>query len=231
MTYIDFLPQWYKQDRRRRDLRISRIWLTAIGFCALGVWFGVGNLQLRQAHAQLAHLQQQNHTVRAGLDLLDQLKSEQATLLERCNLAQKLTPSISSVDVLTRLAEFIPSKVAIERLNLISKKASATAQSSDKLTALAARIAADKVLPQASSSQGTQMHLSIVGLAPTQMDVAVLVGRLAGSQDFRDVRLQYCKATTIENRQGCTFEVTLLIQPPSSSLLKNKDATSLEALD
>ena len=231
MKDINFLPQEYREARRRHDSRVSRLWLAMIGLCALGIWFGVGKLQLRERQARLARLEQQNRMVQTGLDVMEQLKGKHAKLLERYKLAQQLTPRLSCVQTLGRLAELIPPQVVVEKLNVVSKKGQSRPEAGNKLAQLAERISAENSLEKASLPEIRELHLSIIGLAPSEMDVAVLVGRLSSYQDFRNVRLEYCKSSTIEKRRACTFEVTLVTKALPSIISHSEDTLSLEALD
>ena len=226
MKDIDFLPLQYRQARRRHDSRIVRGWLAVIALCAMGVWFGVGRFQLREAKARLIHLDVQNRTVQTGLDLIDKLEGEQTTLLERYGLAQQLTPTLSCVQTLAKLAELIPPQVALERLSIVSRKDQNRPRPGGKLGELAERISADAWQPGI-----TELQLSIVGLAPSEMDVVLLVGRLSSCQSFAEVRLEYCKSDTVNKHRAWVFKVNLLAKAAPLALTHNEDTPSLEALD
>ena len=231
MKDINFLPQEYREARRRHDSRVSRAWLAMIGLCALGIWFGAGTFQLREAQAQLAHLEQQNRMVQTGLEVMDQLKGEHDKLLERYRLAQQLTPRPSCVQTLNKLAELIPPQVIVEKLDVVSKKGQSRPGRSNKLAQLADRISAENPLEKASQPEIRELHLSIIGLALSEMDVAILIGRLSSCQDFRNVQLEYCRSGTVEKYQASTFKVTLVSGVLPSVLSHNEDSLSLEALD
>ena len=225
MKDIDFLPQWYRQARRSHDSRISRLWLAMIGLCALAVWFGVGKLQTGQAQAQLAYLTDQNQMVQEGLDLIGQLEEEQAELQERYKLAQELAPTLSSVEILSKLADLIPPQIALKKLEVVSKLSEPSAARSDKLTALAAKISAGTPSgPTPPQPRTVEMEVSVIGLAPSETDVAILVGQLAGCRDFRQVRLEYCKAATIEQCQGYSFKASLTVEAAAWALNKDEDS-------
>ena len=226
MKDIDFLPQQYRQARRLHHSRVCRGWLAMIGLCTLSIWFGVGQLRLREASAHLVHLDHQNRTVQTGLDLVDELENQQAKLLERYELAQQLTPKLSCVQILGKLAELIPPQVVVQSLTVVSKKDQGRVRPGGKLAKLAETISAKASLPEI-----TELHLSIVGLAPSEMDVALLVGQLSSCQNFAEVRLEYCKSGTVENRRACVFKVNLLSKAAPVALTHNQDIPSLEAFD
>jgi len=222
---IDFLPHWYRQARHRRDLRISRVWLGMIGLCALGIWLAAGNLQMDQAQARLDHLTDQNQTIQKGLDLMAELETEQTGLLVRYELAQELSPRRSCVEILSKLAELIPPQVSLKELEVISKVVEDRAKSGDKLTTLAAKISGKTSSEASPSKRRTiEMTVNIVGLAPSEMDVAILVGQLGSCRDFLQVRLEYCKASTIEQCRGYSFKATLTVEAASLPVEKSEDS-------
>lgn len=210
MKNINFLPGQYRQARRQHDSRVSRAWLAIIGLCALGIWFGTGRLQLRQAKARLLHLDNQNKTVQTGLDVIAELNAEQAELLKTHRLAQHLTANLSCVQALAKLAELIPPQVSIVKVSVVGTEGQRSTQGKRNLAKLAKDVSSKTSLEQISQPENTELQLSIVGLAPSEMDVALLVGQLSSCQDFGEVRLEYCRSETVKKHQACIFKVNLL---------------------
>ena len=44
-------------------------------------------------------------------------------------------------------------------------------------------------------------------------DVAVLVGQLSGYEKFQDIRLEYCKADSIQGHLATQFKISFAIKP------------------
>ena len=228
MRNIDFLPEWYRADRRRRDSRLTRMWLGIIGLAALFVWFAAGRSGVNEAEEQLAHLRGQNLTVQAGLGIIDQLRGEQTLLLEKHKLARQLTPRISCVETLVRLAELIPPRVAVQHLELKNRQEkSLKAKSLASVAARSSQSKADSGSQEQSENQ--ELHVSLVGLAPSEMDVAVLVGQLSGRHEFYGVSLEYCNAMRIEDHEGCTFKLSFAVKDNVLEFDENEDVLSVEA--
>jgi hypothetical protein len=51
-------------------------------------------------------------------------------------------------------------------------------------------------------------HVTLSGMAASQVDIAVLVGQLSGCREFANVRLDYSKATDFDGRRAQEFRVT-----------------------
>ena len=124
------------------------------------------------------------------------LQAEQAVLLERYKLIRELQPGVSCVATLCRIAELLPEAVVLRQLQFSCGTASGGAAEP-----------AGGVKAQAAGPPAVRMALA--GLAPSQVDIAVLVGQLSGCREFANVRLDYSKACEIDSRQAYEFRVTL----------------------
>lgn len=195
MINIDFLPQVYREARQRRRLRMRRLSLAAVGVCVLAAWFGADELRLHRTRGQLDCLVRQSETVQAGLEHMAKLQAEQTQLLDRYRLIQELQSPASCVTTLQRIAELLPEHVVLRQLQL-------TCGASGNL-----HPEMGPVLKREPESSGA-VRMVLTGLAPSQVDIAVLVGRLSGCREFANVRLDYSKAAELELHQVHEFRVT-----------------------
>jgi len=207
MKNIDFLPQDYKDARNRHRERIMRLWLVGAAVCALAVLFVVGHVQLRQARNDLSYLASQNQLLQRGLDLISQLTREQQQLSRKYKMLQALAPQVSCSENLTDLARLMPPGVTLKQYQL-------------KCESPAGRTNSDQ---QSGSGSPQRYVVTVVGLAPSEMDVAVLVAQLSAFQRFRDVRLEYCKASPVHGRRAHGFKATFVIQPASLNVEQTQE--------
>lgn len=203
MKNIDFLPLSYHEARQRRRLRLRRLWLAVVGVCVLAGWLGTDELRVHRARRQLESLLVQNDTVQAGLEQIAQLQAEQAALLDRYRLVEALESPVSCVTTLQRIAELLPQDVVLRQLQLTC--------------GTAANLPGTQVAPAPATPQDhpDTIQLILSGIAPSQVDIAILVGRLSGCRDFANVRLEYSKASTVESRQVHEFRVTVDVVKPA----------------
>lgn len=213
MKDIDFLPDEFKEARRKHDMRMTRLWLGLIGLTALVLLFASGQMQVNDARAELDYLKHQNEIVLDGLNLISGLKLEQARLAERFKLLEQLGPETDTVETLAKLAEVMPAQIVLKECRLRCEMVQASSsKTSSGLAAVgkvvsAADASKDKSTPQVSE----KVRVEILGLAATEMDVAIFVGRLSSYQKFRDVQLDYCRVDSIEDRQANSFRISFLI--------------------
>jgi hypothetical protein len=201
MRAIDFLPESYRESRRRRAVRARCVWLAGLVLAVLACWFGVEEVRLRGVRSQLAYLAEQHKTTLAGLEHIALLQAEQAVLLDRHWLVQELQSPVSSVETMFRIARLLPENVALKQLQVAYQPASSPVP---------------KVGVEAAAAEGKAMqavpaavpHVTLSGVAASQVDIAVLVGQLSGCREFGNVRLDYSKAADFDGRRAQEFRVT-----------------------
>jgi Tfp pilus assembly protein PilN len=214
MRNIDFLPQAYREARRRHQLRIRRLCLGLATVCLLAVWFGVDEMRLRRTREQLEYLVRQNDTVQAGLQHMAKLQAEQISLLDRCRLIQDMESPISCVTTLQRVAELLPEHVVLRQLQLRNDTAGAVVSEA----AQTARTKGPETGP---------LRMVVTGLAPSQVDIAVLVGRLSGCRGFANVRLEYTKGAELGLHQVQEFRVTFDVLAVAEGVPDGTEARTL----
>lgn len=209
MRKIDFLPESYRETRRRHALRIRRIWLAGFVLAGLACWFGVEEVRLRAVRRQLAYLEQQHQISMAGLEHIATLQAEQALLLDRHRLVQELQSPVSTVETMFQIARLLPDNVALKQLQVNCQPMHQPARTGSEAT-----VAATAAMAGAAGEKPTQAvpasmpRVTLTGLAASQVDIAVLVGQLSGCREFANVRLDYSKATDLAGRRAQEFRVT-----------------------
>lgn len=206
MRKIDFLPESYRESRRRRAGRIRRVWLAGLVLAVLASWFGVEEVRLRGVRRQLGYLAEQNRTVTAGLEHIARLQAEQAALMDRHRLLQELRSPVSSVETLFRIAKLLPEDVALKQMQMTCQPASGPgAKAGSEAASAATGTAAEGKAGQALQAVP---RVSLSGVAASQLDIAVLVGQLSGCREFTNVRLDFSKAAEVGGRRAQEFRVT-----------------------
>ncbi len=219
MKDIDFLPEPYREACHRHERRVTRVWFALIGVSALGLWFLAGELRIHKAQTHVEYLVRQNRTVQAGLDLIKKLKIEETELRHKFEIIKELGPQVNSVEILATISKFMPAQIALKEYQLTCKEEEEEEKSegpTSGLSELAAKVLDKKdVDKKPKPKKVPEIKVSLVGLARSEMDVAVLVGQLSSYQKFRDIRLEYCKADLIQGHQATQFRITFEVKPHS----------------
>jgi Tfp pilus assembly protein PilN len=223
MKEIDFLPEPYREACHRRDRRVTRIWFAVIGVCALGLWFLAGEMRIRKAQANVDYLARQNTTVQAGLDLIKKLKTEQVDLRQKFKVIQDLGPRVNSVELLATISKFMPAQIGLKEYQLTCTEIDEKKEGEEPngIGALAATVLEKSVADKkAKPKKILEIKVGVVGLARSEMDVAVLVGQLSSYKKFQDIRLEYCKAEVIQGRKATQFKITFAVKPNSPAEIR-----------
>jgi len=216
---IDFLPESYRESRRRRAVRVHRLWLAGLVLTVLACWFGVEEYRLRGVRSQLAYLAQQNKTATAGLEHIARLQAERAALLDRHRLLQELQSPVSSAETVFQIARLLPENVALKQLQVMCQPASGPGVKAggEAATAATGRAAEGKAGQAAQAVPVSVPRVSLSGVAVSQVDIGVLVGQLSGCREFANVRLDYSKAAEVEGRRAQEFRVTFDVVAAAAS--------------
>lgn len=200
MKNIDFLPEAYRRARRCHGNRMRRIWLAGTCLALLACWFILDEFRLHSARAYQQYLARENQTVQAGLAHIAKLQAEQLVLMDKYRLLQDLRSPVSNVNTILRIAEMLPQDVALKNLQMTCRPATEPRGK-----------AASEASAKSPQGQPAVPRVSLSGVAPSQVDIAILVGQLSGCREFANVRLDYCRAAELESRRVQEFRVTFEI--------------------
>jgi len=211
MKEINFLPKPYQEARRRHDQRITLVWFAVIGLCALGLWFFAEATRIQIARTNVDHLTRQNTMVQTGLDLVKKLRAEQAELREKYEVIKDLRPKANNIEILAAISRFMPAQITLKEYQLVcGEKEEKVEGPAGSVKKVLSKSEADRK-PKAKTSP--DIKVSLVGLARGEMDVAILVGQLSGYKKFQDIRLEYCKAGSLQGRLATQFKISFAIKP------------------
>jgi len=210
MENIDFLPERIKVQRARRKRLIRVGYLLAVCVGALVLLGFSRQERVKAAQAELALLSERSGNVRRQLATLDFLQAQHADLLVKKRIDEELGSRVDALDVLAELGRMMPEGIAITSLNLEAVAVPAPAVGQAK-TSASARPAPAGNAPRAKETLVNRVRLDLVGLAPTDVDVANFIGQLSASPLFEDVNMGYAKNTRIKDRSAREFKVSCFV--------------------
>ncbi|NQT03178.1 MAG: hypothetical protein HQ580_14215 [Planctomycetes bacterium] len=122
MKEIDFLPEWYKNGRRREvSYRTQYLALGGV-FVVMVVWNFITVRSISKAKAQFAQMTTRK-TQAEGLSIkLDELKSELRGLHKKAESVEEIDSKIDVADVLAELSFLFDKKIVLNKLEFIAEK-------------------------------------------------------------------------------------------------------------
>ncbi len=208
-----FLPEDYVE--RRVELRTNLICLSLFGVVLLTV---VGAYLVTRADSNEAFERQrqinQKYTEAAErLAQLEELRKQKRSLLRKAQVSATLVEPVPRSNLLADLINRMPDSLSLLELDLTSKKlAMAKAKADPKKSAMAnkkKKKGSDEPAPPPVPRY--RVMLTIVGIAPTDMQVAAFMAELARSPLFSEVDLLFSEKKNMEEVSMRRFKVRAVL--------------------
>jgi len=183
MKDIDFLPEWYKNGKRRKlGYRTQYIVLGGI-FAVMMVWNFVASHSVSKAASELARLESQQRSAENTSKEYAKIESESAQLRKKTAVLDQIDSRIDVAGVLAEISFLIDRKIVLEKVAFSSEPFAGKSQNPNNRV----RMAGDS-LPSAQNMAGKiRFKVVINGVAAQAGDVAELIRRFEGSSYFCQV--------------------------------------------
>lgn len=204
MKEIDFLPDWYKNDKRRNaSYRIQYAILGSV-FVIMTVWNAFAAGSVSRAEADLRRIVEGDAGVEDVAGRFSELKARISELQKKGAIIAKADSHIDVASVLAELSFLIRKPAVLGRVELISEKLKRSESDNLKNRASglvrAARVKAEK---EAALPYGdVRFKVVISGIVPKPSDFATLICDLEDSAYFFQVVPSFSRNTQIAVNGG-----------------------------
>ena len=197
MKEIDFLPNWYKEDRRRQmSYRTQYVALGGV-FVVVMVWNFVTTHSVSRATAQLTQRRASQAEAATALVEYAEVKGQVTELQKRAKVIKEIDSKIDVASILAELSFLIDEKIVLTKVEITGEKFVDKKQSRSK-TGTVVRVAAVRSKEKRELPLGdVRFKVVISGVAAHASDVAGLTTRLENSPYFCLVYLSFSRPTTI----------------------------------
>ena len=198
MKEIDFIPDWYRANRRRRrDLAVRATCLAVLAVAMIAASAG-RYAQTAAAREDLAQLQASFESQEDVIHGLSVLELRLAELGASRQLVSDVAGGAPMHGVLAELSHLMPDATTLTELRVAQGRRIADARP-------AAHEDPDSAAPAPDDRDGT---LEITGWAVSDINVGSLMSNMARSPLLHDVRLRYSKPAVVNGRQAREFRLT-----------------------
>ena len=203
MKEIDFLPEWYKNGRRRQvNYRLQYIIIVGV-FAVMMVWNYVSVDSLATVRAKNMELETRQSQAEKVSAKLEEYKKEIAMLHKKEKVLDSMDSKIVVSNILAEISYLVDKSIVLERVDFISEKIHD--QDSEGKTLLPASVVKSA---GSGSSKNTNNYIGnicfkvvIAGVAANGSDVAALLCKLEDSPYFNHVDLSYLKDAQVKAAQ------------------------------
>ncbi|HUO08608.1 MAG TPA: hypothetical protein VM008_09940 [Phycisphaerae bacterium] len=196
MKTVNFLPDWYRQQQRQgRNLRVHVGVMILLGAAAFGARF-IGAEHVARLASVQAQLAEQEKLVG---DPTPQLEAKQAELkrLENLQLAYR------------ELGNTIPMSSVVQQV--LNDMTLGMALSHVSIEVHSEAVKGSGILGDVRHPPRTHnvAHIVFVGVAPNDVQIAQLVGKISSNPLFSDISLNYTHTELLSDRSIRRFEIQM----------------------
>ncbi len=198
MKEIDFLPSWYKKNRRQLQGYRWQYAVIMTSFAFMVSWsFISGKIVNSSSAIEQARLENQN-----TMKEYEQYKKEIARLSEHRALLEKYESKMNISNILAEISYLVGNDIILSNIEIISDTHKSETKSRKS-----------SVIRTSRSSDGTDafnneiFKIVIKGVSSDNNSVADLICQLENSSYFTKVSLGYTKEVSVKQKQVSEFEL------------------------
>jgi Tfp pilus assembly protein PilN len=194
MKEIDFLPEWYKSDKRRQvSYRTQYIAISSV-FAVMMLWGFISTRSISKARAQIAQLTTKQTQAEIVSAKYAGIEDEIKALRKKAESIEEIDSKINVASVLAEMSFLIDERIVLKKLEFVAEKFE---NGQEKKSS-----SVDNVVRVVQSNMGNKKALPlgnvrfkviIIGIAADTNDVAALMCKLEDSPYFCQVVLSYSR--------------------------------------
>ncbi len=213
MANSSFLPEDYLERKAQQRTNIFSLTMFVLVMGAVVAAYYVTNRQRTEVQSLQAQVNSRFETAAKRLEQLDQLRQRKEEMIQKARVTSSLLERVPRTLIFSELINNMPSNVSLIEASFETKVVRVDAQpatSMEKAREEKKAEAAKKAHPQPEVKQ-TEVTLSLIGVAPTDVQVAQFMSALGRSPLFIDLNLAYSEEVKIEDETMRKFRVELKI--------------------
>jgi Fimbrial assembly protein (PilN) len=209
-----FLPEDYLQ--KKIATRTNAICITLFVLVMAGVVgaFLVTDRQRGEVRHLQADVDEQYREAARRIDQLDQLQQDKKLMMQRKRVAEVLVERIPRSVILAELTNLMPSTLSLLEFNMETKVLRTAARPRTAIQREAQKNQKDRKKLAGRGQpevKPTELSLSLVGVAPTDLEVSQFLSMLNQHELFENIFLRYSEGAKIQDREMRRFEVELTL--------------------
>lgn len=211
MKEVDFLPEWYKQSRRRQvSLRRQYIALGAIFVVMMG-WNMIATHAISKATVELTQTEAKRAEAEDMSREITKIQNQISEIQNKAEFIEQVDSNINVASVLAEVSYLIDRSIVLNEVRFVAEKF--TGQHASKSNSTAVR-----VINQTSNKNrelplgDVRFKVVIKGIAADASDAADLVCKLEDSPYFRQVYPLYSRNIKVQIAKSSIEDVPITDQ-------------------
>ncbi len=236
MSNASFLPEDYLAQKAERRTNIICLSLFGVVMGVVFLLFLFTNRQLSSVKADQDQINVRYQQAALQIRELNELEEQKEQMLEKADLAAALVERVPRSILLAELINRMPDRLGLLEMELKSDKLrnappppdpKATGRLKNKPARAQTREEADKAVAEVQAPR-YQVALSLVGIAPSDVEVARYMAQLNAYTLLEEVTLEYSEESDFDGRLMREFRINMNLDPDADvrhiePLIMNRD--------
>lgn len=188
MKEIDFLPEWYKEGRRRRLHMRRQYVVLVLFFLAMVTYNTLATHKISKASVELNRLEDRRFWAEGVLHEYDAVSQQLSARQAKVATVQQADARIDVAAVLAEISYVIGDGVVLKRLDFISEPIASDEKTTGRSDAAVRTAPSSRTSTRTGSLGPVRFRLALAGIAVDSAEVGALVCRLDDSPYFQQVR-------------------------------------------
>jgi Tfp pilus assembly protein PilN len=201
MRELEFLPDWYPRIRRRKRFVVLHGWLTVVVAVGLCLWMLLARRNVQHAQAALNSISSEMVQTQSEQRQLDEQLAIKKELLVKEQIVAQLGFPMEMSRLLRALDSVMPKEMSLLE---------ASFETQEQLVGPSGPAAA-RATPETEPAVDRKLKVRLVGVSPTDVDLANFLAGLNSYSFFKQVSLGKASDKSDSGHLMREFEVTFLI--------------------
>jgi Tfp pilus assembly protein PilN len=199
MRELDLLPKWYRQTLSHRKWVVAQGWITVALGLGLSTWVVLVQQSIHSARGAWFSLEGQLNQSKSQLDEMAVLEERRRQWLAQEQVISRLGLHVEAARLIRALDTAMPREISLSQLQVDTEEKKPEAAPAGRL------------VTAANQSVVRQLHLTLQGVAPTDLDLANFMSQLSAVPFFEQVGINYVKELYDNGRIMRSFEITFSV--------------------
>lgn len=198
MKDIDFLPEWYKENKRRRSHVRRQYAVLAVVFIAMISYNLTSTHKIAKANAELARLESKRVEAQSVFDEFNTVTKALNKVREKASLIERIDSKINVAAVLAEMSHIIGETVVLSRVEFAAELFSDDDQGAPASDTGVRAADGRTGITKESVVGNVRFRIALTGVAVSPADVAALVRRLDDSSYFHRVNASFWRSGKVQ---------------------------------
>lgn len=209
-----FLPEDYLQ--KKIAVRTNAICVTLFVLVMAGVVgaFFVTDRQRVEVRGLQAQVDEQYREAARRIDQLEQLQKDKKLMMQRKKVAEVLVERIPRSVILAELTNLMPSALSLLEFDMQTKVLKTAPRPKTAIQREAQKNQKNREKlnePEQPEIKPTELAVTLIGVAPTDLEVSQFLAQLNQHELFLNIYLLYSENTKVQEREMRKFELELTL--------------------